>query len=335
MRPAFSAAALTNRSTVPIKLRVIDDGGLVDEGSTNISVSLFSDPMLSNGELRIVGTIAADIITMGIAASPAVLTVEVNGEIFQFAVADVTSYFIDGGSGDDSLRISEHVVVRGELRGGPENDTLIGGGGNEGIYGGDGNDYLSGGPGDDVVYGEAGDHTLLSSRGRDVLRPGLGNSSFQLGAFASSLQSLSIEAAIAPKRSRNRNGGASSSILSGRIIVSMDRTFSGSVDLRVNGTGTGSVVGHPCTAEYWVSGPGSVRRLKYRVDLDGNVLVSCSTIGNPGGGSFSGFVAGSISLEKGLLSTKGAVDVSFGGRSHARSSIAGTASITELIADVS
>jgi hypothetical protein len=334
MQPLFSAAAFTNRTQVPVALRVTDDGGLTAEGTTTVYVTLPGDPKVSNGELRIVGSNAADVITIGLVAPGAELEVEVNGDVFRFLLADVTSYFVDAGSGDDSVSTAENVGLRGRILGGHGNDVLNGGGGDEEIFGGDGDDRLNAGAGDDYVYGETGNDVLLASRGRDVLRPGSGSNSIQLGAMASSLRMLSLEGSVSENVGRNRRRPTSSSNLAGQIAASLDAALSGSVSLTVSDSDTGTIDGRPCTADLSVSASGTVKRLKYRANLSGSVVVSCAGLGNANG-SVTGSASGAVSLQKGVVSLRGAMEISFGGQRRSRSSITGSASISELITDVS
>ena len=78
--------------------------------------------------------------------------------------ADLTSIFIDGGLGNDSL-----------LRGGGGADTIFGGDGIDRLEGQDGNDRLDGGSEDDVLVGGDGDDTLIGGAGDDQLHGQNGN----------------------------------------------------------------------------------------------------------------------------------------------------------------
>ncbi|HWA55564.1 MAG TPA: hypothetical protein VG816_15450 [Solirubrobacterales bacterium] len=82
----------------------------------------------------------------------------------------VAGFEINGGSGDDSLSVSNAVELPVTMRGGPGNDTLIGGGGPDKLIGGEGDDRIAGRGGSDVLYGGPGNDELLGGPGNDVLR---------------------------------------------------------------------------------------------------------------------------------------------------------------------
>ena len=86
--------------------------------------------------------------------------------------ADLTSIFIDGGLGNDSL-----------LRGGGGADTIFGGDGIDRLEGQDGNDVLDGGSEDDVLVGGNGDDTLIGGSGDDQLH-GQNGDDFIIGGDA-------------------------------------------------------------------------------------------------------------------------------------------------------
>ena len=142
------------------------------ESRTLLSVSL------DNGTLSIVGTDAADYITVRLARDKSQLKVGMNGQITFFNKADVTAINIDAGAGNDNVLIYETggtIEAPATILGGAGNDGIQGGGGNDLLEGGDGNDSILGGRGDDLVEGGAGSDTLLSSSGKDSLDGGEGD----------------------------------------------------------------------------------------------------------------------------------------------------------------
>lgn len=115
--------------------------------------------------------------------------------------AGITAIRLEGGDGNDELRISEFdfplpagsVTMDGgpgnddiggptsDWRiiqfGGEGNDTILGGWGNDTIDGGPGNDKVDGSNGDDALYGGEGDDTVIGGRewSADVIDGGPGN----------------------------------------------------------------------------------------------------------------------------------------------------------------
>jgi Ca2+-binding RTX toxin-like protein len=86
------------------------------------------------------------------------------------AVADVNLIVMDGGAGDDTLRLDERngILPAAHLIGGLGNDQLGGGSGNDELFGGDGVDSLDGGRGDDILFGGAGNDKAIGGAGTDV-----------------------------------------------------------------------------------------------------------------------------------------------------------------------
>ncbi|MGW6057647.1 calcium-binding protein [Streptomyces sp. NPDC055189] len=104
---------------------------------------------------------------------------------------------VNGGAGDDNLRVGEYGVVRGEdgedtlhaaggsiAQGGNDTDTIYsegdesaadGGAGNDVIQGGAQRQNLSGGEGNDTIRGAAGDDFLYGGKGNDTLYGNDGN----------------------------------------------------------------------------------------------------------------------------------------------------------------
>jgi Ca2+-binding RTX toxin-like protein len=86
------------------------------------------------------------------------------------AVADVSLIVMDGGAGDDTLRLDERsgALPPAHLVGDAGNDQLGGGSGNDELFGGDGADSLDGSRGDDVLFGGAGNDKAIGGAGTDV-----------------------------------------------------------------------------------------------------------------------------------------------------------------------
>ena len=145
---------------------------------------------LKHGTLKVQGGDQGNEITIRLKAlDPSQIQVDAgdNGSAdFSFSRADVTAIYVQGGNGNDSIRIDD---VNGGLTnsipttiaGGPGNDSLKGGLGAEDFQGGEGSDSVIGGkgndtaelgsgndtfrwdPGDgsDVIHGQSGTDTML------------------------------------------------------------------------------------------------------------------------------------------------------------------------------
>ena len=86
----------------------------------------------------------------------------------------VTVISADGGSGNDTIIVSDAVTAKAILLGGVGMDMLVGGGGGDEIDGGLGDDTIIGGLGDDILRGSAGHDRLYGRSGVDELHGGLG-----------------------------------------------------------------------------------------------------------------------------------------------------------------
>jgi Ca2+-binding RTX toxin-like protein len=166
---------------------------------------------LADGVLTVTGTDADDVIVLS--HDGTTLSVDDNGVVSMFALADVASvrmlglagndmlqvmddsgtFFApihsDGGAGDDFIdgAAGDDVLVGGEgndylfgygghdhLDGGAGADFLAGMGGNDSLNGGDDNDMLFGGDDNDVLTGGAGVDELYGDAGSDDLLGGGG-----------------------------------------------------------------------------------------------------------------------------------------------------------------
>ena len=145
---------------------------------------------LTDSVLRVNGTDASDKIALRLeAGNPAIVQVDIGDDgsaDFSFERAEIAEIAVNGGAGDDLVRIDEingavNADIPTTLRGGDGNDTLAGGSGAERLRGGDGSDSLDGnrgadaglmgdgadtfvwdpGDGSDVVEGQGGADTML------------------------------------------------------------------------------------------------------------------------------------------------------------------------------
>ncbi len=141
---------------------------------------------IHDGTLQIMGTDGADRLALRLEpGNPSTLEVDVadDGTVdFSFARSAFAAINIQGGAGDDEIRVDETqgALTDGAitLDGGPGNDTLTGGSGPDVIDGGLGDDVLRGGDGDDVLVGGPGNDQVDGGRGSDTVSLGSGGDRF-------------------------------------------------------------------------------------------------------------------------------------------------------------
>jgi Ca2+-binding RTX toxin-like protein len=114
---------------------------------------------------------------------------------FQVRLEPVTAIVVDGGSGDDLVRIDEangaftnRIPVT--ISGGDGNDTLVGGSGAELFLGGSGNDSIDGNGGNDVAGLGAGDDSFVwdPGDGSDTIEGQGGNDAMVFNGAAAAEQ---------------------------------------------------------------------------------------------------------------------------------------------------
>jgi len=142
---------------------------------------------LYDGLLAVEGTNADDRIALRVqAGNPAILQVDLgddgSGEL-SIPRAEVARISLDGGNGDDSLRIDESNGVFTDtipttIHGGNGNDRIVGGAGAITLQGDNGDDVLFGGSGVETLIGGNGDDSIDGNKGNDVALLGNGNDTF-------------------------------------------------------------------------------------------------------------------------------------------------------------
>jgi hemolysin type calcium-binding protein len=142
---------------------------------------------LAYGALAIDGTNAADRVALRLQnGDPAILQVDVGDDgsaDFSFARAEITRISVDGGNGDDVVRVDEGNGVFSDtiattIGGGNGDDNLVGGSGAGTLQGGNGNDMLAGGSGAERLLGGNGNDSIDGNGGNDVGLLGNGNDTF-------------------------------------------------------------------------------------------------------------------------------------------------------------
>src|SRR4026208_277864 len=113
------------------------------------------------GALAIEGKNGADRIALRLQnGDPAILQVDVGDDgsaDFRFARAEIAKISVNGGNGDDAVRIDESNGVFTDTI----STTVGGGNGDDNLVGGAGAVTLEGGNGDDILAGGSGAETLL------------------------------------------------------------------------------------------------------------------------------------------------------------------------------
>ncbi len=229
---------------------------------------LLSAELLQSGELLIVGTSAADAITV----EPG----SIDGQALLFGVPGVTDGtafdgvnsltirtlggrdFVDvlsglrdaqsnavdatilggpgqdrlkGGDGDDTINGGG---ARDIIRGRDGNDVIKGNAGNDNLFGGAGNDRLVGGGGNEILRGDDGDDRLLGNTGDDNADGGLGNDRIVGGAGSDLLVGGDGDDEIEGKAGNDRLfGNAGNDLLKG--LNGADLLFGGDGDDELRG----------------------------------------------------------------------------------------------------
>jgi len=141
--------------------------------------------VIKHGTLDVKGDHQDNRIALRLAAGdPGVIQVDVGDDgsaQFSFARSNIQAINLEGGDGNDSLRIDDANgaftdTIPTTISGGDGNDFLEGGqtkvaAENETYYGGDGNDFVDGGKGADTAYLGSGDDTFRwdNGEGSDVI----------------------------------------------------------------------------------------------------------------------------------------------------------------------
>lgn len=133
---------------------------------------------LSHGVLDVEGTRRNDHIELSVYQvirnnKPVdILKVVDNGVTRTFDADSVHLIQVNGGNGEDLIRLASSVHINSVIHGGNGKDSLFGGSGNDKLYGDNAKDYLSGGAGNDSLWGGNGKDTLIGGAGNDQLDGG-------------------------------------------------------------------------------------------------------------------------------------------------------------------
>ena len=125
---------------------------------------------ITDGVLTYNGTSGNDVVTLGKSAA-GTLVLTINGVPYPITTT-ITGVAINGGAGNDLIKVSNAITIPATLTGGAGNDTLRGGGGNDVLLGGDGDDALIGRDGQDFLLGGTGRDLLIGNTAADILLSG-------------------------------------------------------------------------------------------------------------------------------------------------------------------
>jgi Ca2+-binding RTX toxin-like protein len=133
---------------------------------TLLNGEIVNPVQLNAGVLSFEGSGADEQISLW--ADGGALVVWLDGFEQRFDIASVTSIELDGGGGNDLLKLNPGLAIPASISGGDGNDKLIGGAANDALLGGDGDDHMTGNAGDDLLDGGLGDDVMLGSAGIDT-----------------------------------------------------------------------------------------------------------------------------------------------------------------------
>lgn len=169
----------TTTGPVTFKVTATDkDNGVSTDVTKTVTISEVSN---EEGDLTFAGTDESDRIRLRLDRKTGKIKVFLNHELVdEFDVTGVIT--LDGGEGDDLIRVGRRIRLPTIINGGEGNDILIGGMGKDILFGDDGDDILrgrgksdvlSGGEGNDILFGDRGRDVMIGGAGSDVLHGGL------------------------------------------------------------------------------------------------------------------------------------------------------------------
>jgi Ca2+-binding RTX toxin-like protein len=158
------------------------------------SRQLFAGIALSHEILKVIGSSAANRITVGLSPDQQSVAATISFQtsrggtqqiVRSFPVAGIREVYILGGPGADLITIDQtngSFSIPTKIVAGGGNDTVYGGDEPDEIYGGAGADYIDAGGGFNRVWGDTGNDTLIGGDGGNILVGGPGNDSLVGGA---------------------------------------------------------------------------------------------------------------------------------------------------------
>jgi len=199
-------------------------------------------------------------------------------------LAGLTSYLINTGNGNDTVKISSKVTLPGTIDGGTGNDTLTGGGGADTINCGSGNNIVNASP------------------GKDVIHFGTGKNEFVLGKLLHSVKGLDISSSgsFSGSGSVTEDGQQIPFTITGTVTfqVTLNKDLSGTFSASGSGTGTAEGGLISVTAEFTTTG--TIKDGTFDAAFKGSGTIS-SPLG-PQPFKLDGTATGKISLATGTIS---------------------------------
>ncbi len=141
-------------------------------------------PLLDGGVVTLEANDDDNVISVAANRETNVLTVDVDGNVFEFPNSEVRHVNIFGNGGNDQIAIADIVRQTTTLDGGLGNDIIVGsrqsdsisgGPGSDRISGRGGNDRINGGAGNDAIDGGDGSDAIAGGEGSDLIRGGSGD----------------------------------------------------------------------------------------------------------------------------------------------------------------
>lgn len=163
------------KQRTPLPMSILGVGALLAALATSV---LIAEPAnaattvtLEDRVLSITGDAASNSLSVGRTPDGVITlngTIVLNG---QATVGNVDIIGMDGGEGNDTLRIDETngSMPAAKLVGGIGNDRITGGSGDDIIDGGEGADSIDGGAGADRIDGGAGNDKVVGGPGNDIV----------------------------------------------------------------------------------------------------------------------------------------------------------------------
>lgn len=169
----------TTVGAATIKVTATDKDTGVSQGvTTNINIT---EVTLPEGDVEFAGTDGDDHIRLRFNRRTGMVRVYMNGSMAEEFQVTGTIH-LDGGDGNDFIKVGRWVKYSTVIDGGIGDDVLIGGTRSDILLGGEGDDFLrgrgrgdvlAGGDGDDKLFGDHGRDVMIGGDGADVLRGGL------------------------------------------------------------------------------------------------------------------------------------------------------------------
>ena len=206
------------------------------------------------GTLTVTGTPGDDRITL-FRDGPNLVVLDGTLETLRTPSAGVTSIAIDGGAGNDVIRIAPSVTQPAAISGGSGRNKLVAGAGNAVLVGGTGNDALFGGLGANSFDAGGGLNALFKVRPTDVVFPNPGDSILRETIAAASVQETITAAEVGTLLQR----AAAASASTDAIIVIVDRNGR-ILGVRVEGGVDPAIAGNSAKLVFAVDGAVALAR---------------------------------------------------------------------------